>query len=174
MVWSAPAPELCRWAETVQCKSKVKEVRMSDWLTAISVVSAATVSILSVFLPSYYERQRRKEDKVNAEGKRIDETTLGFLKELSNFRHWTYESLEKIAGDRAVEHLYTDLQVTQYAWERAIWLRLDAQGRDKVKNIRTRLEGVHTPNDLSRDPGDSDVPALADEILALARSVNGR
>jgi len=147
---------------------------MSDWLTAISVISAATVSILSVFLPSHYERQRRKEEKVDAEVRRIDETTLGFLKELSNFRHWTYESLEKIAGDRAVEHLYTDLQVAQYAWERAIWLRLDDQGRGKVKNIRTKLEGVHTPNDLSKGPNDSDVPALADEILSLARAVNGR
>ncbi|HNT76394.1 MAG TPA: hypothetical protein PKH77_15370 [Anaerolineae bacterium] len=147
---------------------------MSDWLTAISVISAATVSVLSVFLPSYYERRRRKEDKIDAEVKKIDETTLDFLRNLSKFRHWDYDSLEKIAEDRAVQYLYTDLQVTQYAWERAIWSRLDAQGRDKIKSIRTRLEGVHTPNDLSRGVGDSDVPALADEILALARSVNGR
>ena len=147
---------------------------MSDWLTAISVISAATVSVLSVFLPSYYERRRRKEDKIDAEVNKIDETTLDFLRNLSKFRHWDYDSLEKIAEDRAVQYLYTDLQVTQYAWERAIWPRLDAQGRDKIKSIRTRLEGVHTPNDLSRGPGDSDVPALADEILALARSVNRR
>lgn len=146
---------------------------MSDWLTAISVISAASVSILSVFLPSHYERQRRKEEKVDAEVKRIDETTLGFLKELSNFRHWTTDSLKEIAGDRAVEHLYTDLQVAQYAWERAIWLSLDDQGRGKVKRIRTRLEGVHSPNDLSIDSADSDVPALAEKILTLARAVNG-
>jgi len=151
---------------------------MSDWLTAwlttIGVVSAASVSILSVFLPSHYERQRRKEEKADAEVRRIDETTLGFLEELSKFRHWTYESLEKVAGDRAVEHLYTDLQVAQYAWERAIWPKLGDQGRGKVKTMRTRLEGVHTPNDLSRGANESDVPALADEILALARAANGR
>jgi hypothetical protein len=148
--------------------------RMSDWLAAIGVISTAVVSILSVFLPSYYERQRRKEEKADAEIKRFDESTLDFLRELANFRHWNDCSLKKIAGDRAVEHLYTDLQVAQYAWERAIWSRLDAQGREKVKSIHARLEGVHTCNDLSRGAGDSDIPALAEEILALARAVNGR
>jgi hypothetical protein len=148
--------------------------RMSDWLAAIGVISTAVVSILSVFLPAHYERQRRKEERTDAETKRFDESTLDFLRELANFRHWDPESLKKIARDREVEHLYTDLQVAQYAWEWAIWSRVDTQGRDRVKSIRTRLEGVHTHNDLSRGPGNSDVPALADEILALARAVNGR
>jgi hypothetical protein len=146
---------------------------MSEVLTAVSVIAAAAVSIFSVFLPSHYERQRRKEEKVDAEVRRIDETTLSFLGQLSNFRHWRYESLEKVAADRPVEHLYTSLQVAQYAWERAIWPRLDDQGHSRVRIIRARLEGVHTPDDLSRGPGDSDVPALAEEILALARAVSG-
>jgi hypothetical protein len=147
---------------------------MSDWLTAISVVAAAAVSILSVFLPSRYEQQRRKEEKVDAEIKRIDQCTLDFLHELANFRHWTSESLKKAGGDRELEQLYTDLQVAQYAWERGIWSKLDASGREEVKDIRRKLEGVHTHNDLSRGPGDSDVPALSEKILNLARAVNGR
>ncbi len=147
---------------------------MSELLTAIGVVSAASVSILSVFVPSYYDRQHRKEEKADAELRRIDETTLGFLAQLSNFRHWEPRSLQKIAGDRALEHLYTDLQVAQYAWERAVWPKLGDQDRAKVETIRTRLEGVHTANDLSRRANESDVPALADQILALARAANGR
>lgn len=93
---------------------------MTEWLTIVSVISTAAVSILSVFLPSLNESQRRKEERIDAEMKRIDETTLNFLREISNFRHWTHDSLKKIAGDREIEHLYTDLQVAQYAWERAM------------------------------------------------------
>ena len=147
---------------------------MNDWLTAICVIAAAAVSILSVFVPFFTERLGRKEEKADAQIKHIDETTQSFLKELLNFRHWNYESVKKMAGEAPVEHLYTDLQLAQYAWERAVWPQLSKQGREKAKEIRQRIVGVHVPDDLSRGPNDSDVPILADQILALTRTVNGR
>lgn len=148
---------------------------MSDWLAAIGLISTATVSILSIYLPHHDEKQHREQDRADGEAKRIDKATLDFLGELSNFRHWTLESLAHIAGpDRAVEHLYTDLQVAQYAWEQAVWPRLGAEHRAQVKAIRTRLQRVHTHSDLSRGPGNSEVPDLADKVLAIARVDNRR
>jgi hypothetical protein len=99
------------------------------------------------------------------ETEKIQGATKELLRELAHFHHWTIGDIQESAG-LAIEQVYTNLKFKCYAWRQTIWPRLDTEDQRQVEKIRQRLEGVHTPDDLSNETS-SEVPDLVDKILSL-------
>lgn len=139
----------------------------SELIAIFSVFGTITVAVLTAIIPAIANWQKLKQEWSLAELERIDRAAVDLLRELSNFSSWTYESFKKIAGERPVEQLSIDLRAKYYAWERAVWSRLNLGNREKAKEIRKRFEDLHTYDDISSGPDKSDLPVLSDKILSL-------
>jgi hypothetical protein len=136
--------------------------------TIVSVIVTGVVAIVSVLVPFIIEWRKSKQEKIAAEMERIDKSMLELLGELSNFRHWVMDDIE-MSARRPIQQVFTDLQVKHYAWERAVWSRLNADDRGRVIELRQRFEKVHVPDELAKD-----VANLANEILSLTYSATRR
>lgn|GEM_PF-1775806 len=139
----------------------------SEVIAIFSVFGTITVAILTAIIPAIANWRRLRQEWSLAELERIDRSAVDLLRELSNFSSWTQESFEKIAGERPVEQLAIDLRTKYYAWERAVWARLNLDDRNKAKEIRKRFESLHRHDDISSSPDKSDLPDLSDRILSL-------
>jgi len=134
----------------------------------VSVIVTGVVSISSIFVPFVIEWRRWVRGKKAAEFERIDESTLDLLSTLANLRHWVIRDIE-MSAQRPIQQVYTNLQVKHYAWERAVWSRLEADDRRRVRELRQRFEFVHKPDEFRESVSD-----LSDEILSLAYIATNR
>lgn len=139
-------------------------------VTLISVITASLVSILSIFVPMILDSRKAKRVSTLAERDRLETTTLDLLRELSNFRTPIWDSIEKSAGC-PVQQAQSNLQVRHYAWECAIWSRLDQSHQQRVITLRERFEGLSMQEigKLAKQVSDT-----SDEILALTRIASAR
>ncbi len=130
----------------------------------ISVLGTVLVAVLSILVPVVIDCRKSKRERDAVEVKMVDETALELLRHFSRFRHWTINDIEK-SGDGTIQQAYTDLQVKHYAWEQAIWSRLSASDRERVRKLRKTFGDVHTPEALKGQVSD-----LSEEILSLTKA----
>jgi hypothetical protein len=133
----------------------------SSVITLVSVVATALVSILSVFVPVLVDWWKAKRQEKAAQAEETDKAALGLLANLAPFRHAVYNDIG-FSAERDPVKLHSDLQVSHYAWERAVWPRLDDKDRDRVRKLRETFETVRDPSEYTRR-----MQELSDEILAV-------
>jgi hypothetical protein len=140
----------------------------------IAVIITGIVSVVNGFIPlliNWITTRRESEKEII---QRIDQTTIELLKELSNFRHWVAKDIKDAAGTSLIK-AYTNLQVKQYAWERAVWNQLDNNFQNRVRQLRFELETLHTPTAISNEKrGTSHLSELSSEILAITNMATNR
>lgn len=158
-----------------------------DWLTAISVLSAAAVSIVSVFIPLRIEGKKANRESLlrvqaakQAENAEIERVTLDLLATLSRFNideETSYrDALEVTGWVRVVPEGISKLQSCFYAWEMRIWGKLDTGEQTRVEEIRKLLQGLvyelrggHGFIRSGKDMFQNIVPRIVSEILELSR-----
>jgi hypothetical protein len=136
-------------------------------VAVVSVLVSGIVAVSSLAVPIIVDKLRSSRERTAADLERVNTTTLDLLGELVHFRHWYQRDLEESSG-RPIQQVYADLQRKHYAWERAIMPRLDEAGRDSVKKMRKRFEGIHAIEHITKDASSSTLPDLSDEVLQLA------
>jgi hypothetical protein len=139
-------------------------------VTLISVITTGLVSILSVFVPIILESRKAAQAKISAERDRLETTTLDLLREISNFRRPIEFDIE-MSSTRPVQQVLSDMQVRHYAWECAIWYKIDEKYQEQVRALRQKFELMSSQNlgELARQLSD-----VTDEILTLTRIASAR
>ena len=129
----------------------------------VSVVGTVLVSVLSVFVPMIVDAKKRKEERREASLERIRTSSLDLLSHLAHFRHWDISDIEDSAR-APIQQVYSQLRVRAYAWEQAVWPKIDQASRDKVRSLRTEFEAVHTPAALK-----DKYHQISDEVLSITK-----
>lgn len=145
-------------------------------LVAITaVVVTGFVSVLNGFVPFLIDWRKAKRDEARvdreqlaAEIAKIDQTTLELLGHLSHFRHWTIDDIETSYHGSA-QRAYSELRAKHYAWEVAVWARLEEKERRQVRELRTKFENVHTPNAVAPEVSD-----LSEQVLSVTKTATRR
>lgn len=142
-----------------------------NWDTAtISVVTSATVAILSLGLPLLFnfinDRAKWNRERKAAETEKIDKATNELLDSLSLFR--SADAGDYDADSKQFKEDYRKLLSKYYVWERAVWPKCSKIERMKLKSLRESIEAggglnVHTEG---RD--------FADVILSISYAVAER
>jgi hypothetical protein len=139
------------------------EAIMNEAVSIISVLGTVSIAIFSVVAPHFFDLKKVKLEAKTAQVRKINETALELLGRLSHLRHWVSQDIVASAGE-SVQQVYTELQVKHYAWEQAIWSKLNSDDQERVRKLRHEFEGVHTP-DAFKDR----ISDLSEEILSLTK-----
>jgi hypothetical protein len=68
-----------------------------------------------------------------------------------------------------VVKLHSDLQLSHYAWERAVWAHIDDRNKDRVRRLRGIFEATRDPSEYT-----GQMQELAEEILSLTQLATSR
>lgn len=139
-------------------------------ITLISVITTGLVSVFSIFVPIIIESIKTRKANIFAEKDKIETTTLDLLREISHFRRPVEFDIES-SSRRPVQQTISDMQIRHYAWERAIWSRIDEKHQQQVIIIRHKFESLSQQNlnELSQKLSD-----VTDEILTITRKASER
>ena len=130
-------------------------------ITLVSVVAAALVSILSIFIPVLVNWYKAKRQEKVAQAEEIDKSVLDLLGNLAPFRHPDYIDIG-ISAECPTVKLLSDLQVSHYVWERSVWPHLGDEDRNRVRRLRKTFETVRNFSEYTKQ-----MQGLSDEILAI-------
>jgi hypothetical protein len=159
-----------------------------EWLTIISVLSAAVVSVVSVFVPVWLEKQKsmRDEEKgkieaIQAEIAEIQQATSDLLEVLAMFR---------FSGERDLTDPFKDssrfgssaqaastLQHLFYLWEMKVWGRIDNDTQAAVEMLRKTIEDFDVPYKFRGDELGRiafELPKLSSQIINISRKATIR
>lgn len=138
----------------------------SNLITLISVITAASVSVLSIFVPIIVESLKARQARATSERDRLESATVELLRELSHLGRPIQGDVER-SSNRPMQQVFSDLQVKHYVWERAIWKKLPEKYQVDVKTLRVKFESLLSNqkiNDISQH-----LSEITEEILTLTR-----
>lgn len=99
----------------------------------------------------------------------ISKRSYALIEAIQWFRHWVPDDI-MFAADMTILQAYSELQTRLYTWDEAVRPHLEEDQQDALDCIESRLAAVHTPIDLSRGPGDSDVSRISKAVSQLTQS----
>jgi len=135
-------------------------------ITLISVIAAASVSVLSIFVPIIVESLKARQVRISSEKERLESATVELLRELSHLGRPIQGDVER-SSSRPMQQVFSDLQVKHYVWERAIWNKLPEKYQKNVKTLRVKFESLPSSQKIS--DVSQHLSEITEEILTLTR-----
>lgn len=158
------------------------------WLFAISIIAPAVVSIVSIFIPIWLEKQkadredaRREVERQHSEVAEIDLASIELLKILSVFRGKTIPDIaHNLEGSGIATNAAraTSILLSKfYIWESKVWEKLSVTDRQSIRDMRSKIEVKEVPPHAGphiENPFAEELPKIVEQVLLLTRRAAGR
>lgn len=134
-------------------------------IAIVSVIVSGIVAISSVIFPIIVnfitDRARWKREQKSIEINSLNEATNYLLRMLANFRSGNVTTATKDTKEKAM----SDIIHAFYSWERCVWVRLNGDEQDTIKDLRKKFETGNYQSFFD------DGPTLVDKILTNTDTV---